>query len=108
MNDYSAKVFLIDDPEFRIRGLGQEGRASGVVKGQIGEGYQMEKIAQSDTIKPGETVITAGSDTIPRGILIGQVETVDRSDNALFQVAHLRPLANISKSEIVFVVLGQK
>lgn len=108
VNDYSAKVFLIDDPEFRIRGLGQEGRASGVVKGQIGEGYQMEKIAQSDTIKPGETVITAGSDTIPRGILIGQVETVDRSDNALFQVAHLRPLANISKSEIVFVVLGQK
>lgn len=108
VNDYSSKVFLINDPEFRIRGLGQEGRATGVVKGQIGEGYQMEKIAQSETIKPGETVITAGSDPIPKGILIGQVESVDRSDNALFQTANLRPLANISKLEIVFVVLGQK
>ncbi len=108
VNDYSAKVFLINDPEFRIRGLGQDGRANGVVKGQIGEGYVMEKIAQSDSIKPGETVITAGSDPIPKGILIGQVETVERSDNALFQTANLRPLANISKLEIVFVVLGQK
>ncbi len=108
VNDYSAKIFLIDDPEFRILGLGQEGRASGVVKGQLGEGYEMEKIAQSESIRPGETVITAGSDIIPRGILIGQVEAVDRSDNALFQTAHLRPLVNTSKLEIVFVVLGQK
>lgn len=108
VDDYSARVFLVNDPEFRILGLGQEGRASGVVKGQLGEGYQMEKIAQSESIKPAETVITAGSEAIPRGILIGQVESVDRSDNALFQIAHLRPLANISKLEIVFVVLGQK
>lgn len=105
---YSSRVFLLSDTDFRIRGTGQDGRADGVVAGQVGSGYSMNNIAQGDKISIGETVITTGSDIIPKGIIIGTVESVERSDNAVFQIAQVRPAINLSKLELVFVVTGQK
>lgn len=108
VSDYSAKVFLLSDVDFRIRALGQDGRASGIVAGQIGAGYSMDKIAQGEKISKGETIITTGSDIVPKGIIIGTVESVESSDNAIFQVASIRPAIDLSKLELVFVVKGQK
>lgn len=103
-DSFSAKVFLVNDPEFRIRAIGQQERASGVVKGQIGQGLLMEKIAQSEKIELKEYVVTAGSDSVPKGILIGQVEGISKSDNAIFQSADLKSLINPNKLELIFVV----
>ncbi|MDP4038383.1 MAG: rod shape-determining protein MreC [bacterium] len=104
VDSFSSKVFLINDPEFRIRAIGQDGRASGIVRGQLGQGLLMEKIAQNEIINLNEFVITAGSDDVPKGILIGQVEGIVRNDNAIFQSADLKSLINPSKLELVFVV----
>ncbi len=106
--DYSSRVFLLSDVDFRIRGLGQDARANGIVAGQIGSGYSMDKIAQGEQISKGETIITAGSDIVPKGIIIGTVESVESSDDAVFQVANIRPAINLAKLELVFVVKGQK
>lgn len=106
--DYSSRVFLLSDVDFRIRGLGQDNRANGIVAGQIGSGYSMDKIAQGEKISRGETIITAGSDIVPKGIIIGTVESVESSDDAVFQVANVRPAIDLSKLELVFVVKGQK
>lgn len=108
VNDYSSRVFLVSDPEFRIRGTAQDGRAQGIVSGQLGSGYIFDQIAQSDSVGTGEMVITNGSGLVPRGILIGQVEQVNHADNAVFQSALLRPLVDVSRVELVFVVLGLK
>ncbi len=108
VEDYSAKVFLATDPEFRIRGLGQDGRAQGIVSGQLGQGYLFDKITQTETITSGESVITSGSGLVPKGILVGQVESVQKSDNAVFQSAQLRPLVDFDKLDVVFVVTGFK
>jgi rod shape-determining protein MreC len=108
VEDFSSTVFLSTDPDFRIRALGQDGRAQGIVRGQLGQGYLFDKITQAESIKKGELVITAGSGLVPRGILIGEVESASKSDNAVFQSAQLRPLVNISSLEIVFVVIGLK
>ncbi len=108
VDNYSAKVFLISDPEFRIRAIGQDGRAQGIVRGQLGQGYLFEKITQAESLASGELVITAGSGLVPRGILVGQVESVQKSDNAVFQSAQLRPLVKIETLEIVFIVTGLK
>ncbi len=106
--DFSSRVFLVSDVDFRIRALGQDNRANGIVSGQIGSGYSMDKIIQGETIKKGESVITAGSGVVPKGLLIGTVESVETSDNAVFQLANIRPAINLSKLELVFVVKGQK
>jgi rod shape-determining protein MreC len=108
VNDFSAKVFLLSDVDFRIRAIGQDNRANGIVAGQIGSGYSMDKIAQGDKISRGETVITAGSGAVPKGLIIGTVESVESSDDAVFQLASIRPAINLAKLELVFVVRGQK
>ena len=99
---------LATDPEFRLRGIGQDGRAQGIVRGQLGQGYIFDKVTQAESISTGELVITAGSGLVPKGILIGQVESIQKSDNAVFQSAQLKPLVNINNLEIVFIVTGLK
>ena len=108
VNDYSSKIFLIGDPEFRIRAVAQDGRAQGVVRGQIGEGYVFEKIAQGETVNQGEQIVTTGSGLVPQGILIGVVDSVSKSENAIFQTANVRPLVDLNSLEIVFIVKGLK
>ncbi len=108
VDNFSSTVFLTSDPEYRVRGIGQDGRAQGIVRGQLGQGYLFEKITQAESLASGELVITTGSGLIPKGILIGQVESVQKNDNAVFQSAQLRPLVNNATLEIVFVVLGLK
>ncbi|MCX6806069.1 MAG: rod shape-determining protein MreC, partial [Patescibacteria group bacterium] len=108
VEDFSSTVFLSSDPDFRIRGLGQDGRAQGIVRGQLGQGYLFEKITQAESIKRGEFVITSGSGLVPKGIIIGEVESSTKSDNAVFQSAQLKPLVDISSIEVVFVVIGLK
>ncbi|HSX48260.1 MAG TPA: rod shape-determining protein MreC [Candidatus Nanoarchaeia archaeon] len=107
VSDHEAKIFLLTDPTFRVGALDQESRATGTIRGQIGSGLTMEKIAQTDVIKPGDTVITSGlGGELPKGLVIGRVESVDQKDNAVFQSAQIVSELKISKLELVFVVLG--
>lgn len=106
VEEFSSVVFLATDPEFRLRGLGQDGRAQGIVRGQLGQGYLFDKVTQAESISQGELVVTAGSGLVPKGILIGEIEAVQKSDNAVFQSAQLKPLVNLSSIEVVFIVTG--
>jgi rod shape-determining protein MreC len=106
VHDKSSEVFLMSDPEFRVLVMTQNGRARGILRGQLGSGLRMEQIAQNEAIEPNEYVITAGSEKIPKGLPLGVVESVDRSDNEIFQAANIKPLADSQRLEIVFVVKG--
>ena len=108
VEDFSSTVFLTSDPEFRIRAIGQDGRAQGIVRGQLGQGYLFEKITQAESIAISEQIVSSGSGLVPKGILIGQVESISKSDNAVFQSAQLKPLVDLSRLEVVFVVTGLK
>ncbi len=104
VNDYSSRVFLVSDPEFRLRAIGQDSRSQGLIQGQLGRGLLYDKVAQSETIGIGEYIITAGSDMVPKGLLIGQVQQINRADNAVFQSAIVHGLVDPSRAELVFVV----
>ncbi|MEI7819070.1 MAG: rod shape-determining protein MreC [bacterium] len=104
VSDNTATVFLVSDPEFRIQAIGQSERARGIIRGQLGAGLRFEQIAQNETVAQGENVLTAGSDKAPRGLLIGKVESVLKSDNEVFQSANVRSLLDFNRLEIVFVV----
>lgn len=101
----TAKVFLVSDPNFRVNGIDQETRATGTVRGQIGSGFIMDKIAQNESIKPGDTIITSGlGGEVPKGLIIGRVESVNQRDNAVFQSAQIGSSLKFSRLELVFVV----
>lgn len=101
----TAKVFLVNNPDFKVNGLVQESRASGTVRGQLGSGLMMDKVPQGEDIKPGYTVITSGlGGEFPKGILIGRVESVDQSENAIFQTAQITSSVRFQRLELVFVL----
>lgn len=104
--DHSSEVFLMSDPEFRVLAMTQNGRARGILRGQLGSGLRLEQIAQSEAIESGEYVITAGSERVPKGLPLGVVESVDRSDNEIFQAANIKPMVDFQRLETVFVVKG--
>jgi rod shape-determining protein MreC len=103
----TAKVFLVIDPNYRVAGLDQDQptRPTGTVHGLIGGGLVMEKIAQSETVKAGDTIITSGlADGVPKGIMIGQVQTINAKDNGVFQTAQLSSGLKFNRLELVYVV----
>jgi rod shape-determining protein MreC len=101
----SARVVLVSDPEFRLVAKDQESGALGVVHGQLGSGLVMEKIAQTDTIKAGDSIVTAGlGGQVPAGLLVGQVRSVDEHVNAVFQSAQVATPVRASGLRFVFVV----
>ncbi|MDQ5944152.1 MAG: rod shape-determining protein MreC [Patescibacteria group bacterium] len=104
--DQSSDVFLVSDPEFRVLAMTQNGRAKGIVRGQLGSGLRMEQVAQNEVIDIGEFVVSSGSDRVPKGLPIGKIESIDRSDNEIFQAANVKPLVDMQRLEIVFVVKG--
>lgn len=104
VTDGTAVVFMVSDPEFRIQAMSQTDRARGIIRGQLGTGLRLEQVAQSDELTLNDSILTAGSDRVPKGLLIGQVENIDRSDNELFQAANVRSTVNLARLELVFVV----
>lgn len=107
VNVATAEVYLVTDPNFRINGLDQSTRATGTVQGQLGSGLEMTKIAQSDQVHPGDTIITSGlGGDITKGIIIGQIGSVNQSDNQVFQTAQISSNLRVGKLELVFVVTG--
>ncbi|HVE80702.1 MAG TPA: rod shape-determining protein MreC [Candidatus Dormibacteraeota bacterium] len=104
----TAKVFLVVDPNFRVSGVDQDrpSRPTGTVRGQIGGGFLMDKIAQNEDIRPGDAVITSGLGTnIPKGIMIGRIETVQKLENGVFQNARLVSDLKFNRLEYVYVIV---
>lgn len=103
----TAKIALVTDPEFRLAVKDQDTNALGVLHGRLGSGLLMDKIGQSDVVKPGDTVTTAGlGGLVPGGLFIGRVQSVDVRDSAIFQSAQVATSLEISGLRFVFVVTG--
>jgi rod shape-determining protein MreC len=102
----TAKVFLVTDPNFRLSAFDQATRATGTIHGQIGMGLIMDKIAQTDQIAAGDTIITSGlGGDVAKGIIIGQVESVSQQETGVFQTAQVVSALKFSRLELVFVVV---
>jgi len=105
----SAEVFLVSDPDFRVAALSQESRATGIVSGQLGGGLLLDQVAQSDTISPGDTVITSGlGGEFPPGLIIGTIDSISTAKGAVFQSAKLSNGLTLSRLDLVSVITGEK
>ncbi|GAC1369460.1 MAG: hypothetical protein NVSMB39_1300 [Candidatus Saccharimonadales bacterium] len=104
----SAQIMLINDPEFKLASKDQDTGATGILRGQLGHGLLLDEIGQTDVIKPGDSVTTAGlGGQIPPGLLIGKVQSVNTRTNVVFQSAQVETEFRVSGLRFVFVVLGQ-
>jgi len=100
-----AEILLLTDDRSAIPSRIAESRATGITHGELGLGLKMTDIPQQDTVNPGDLVVSSGLGAeMPKGLVIGSVESIDSTANALFQVAHVRPLSEINQLEFVHVV----
>jgi rod shape-determining protein MreC len=105
---HTAQVFLVIDPNFRVAALDQDqsDRPTGTIHGQIGSGLEMDQIAQNETVKPGDTIVTSGlGGSVEKGLIVGHVQTIAKQDNGVFQTAQVTSAIQFSRLEIVYVVV---
>jgi len=104
MTDFS-KVRLITNKDSIVAAIIEGQRSQGVV--EIGEKGRLfiDFIPRNEKLNPEERVITSGMDgCYPKGILIGKIESIDLSQNQLFQKITIIPAVDFSKLEEVFII----
>lgn len=106
-----AKVLLVTDSSSSVSALVQTSRASGIVRGQYGDALVMEWILQSDPVKRGDVIVTAGlgignelRSLYPKGLVIGTVVDVTKAEVSAYQRAVVAPAVDLRKLENVLVI----
>ncbi len=98
-------VQLITDPQSQLAVMSQQSRVMGLVESTIEGTLFMTNILPDETIAVGETIITSAlGGMLPRGLIIGQVESVSYLESELFQRAQIRTAIDFRRLETVLVV----
>ncbi len=101
---HAARVLLITDHNSGVDGLVQRTRARGIVQGTVDASCGLKYVKRTEDVQVGDVVITSGLDGIfPKGLPIGQVSSVDKRGQGLFQYAEITPQVDVDQLEEVLV-----
>ncbi|HEU5286979.1 MAG TPA: rod shape-determining protein MreC [Candidatus Limnocylindria bacterium] len=106
-----SKVLLLTDPASSLSALVEGSRATGIVRGQYGDALIMEWILQTEAVKPGDVVVTAGlglgdelRSLYPKGLVVGKIVQLQNAEAAAYQRAIIVPAVDLRRLENVLVV----
>jgi rod shape-determining protein MreC len=100
----ACRVLLITDSNSAIDAIVQRTRAKVLIEGRLGPTCRVLYLARGDDAAPGDRVITSGlGGVFPKGLLLGEITHVEAPPGDVFQTAELRPSADFSRLEEVFV-----
>lgn len=104
-----AKVELISDSKSTVPAkiLTSSGAILGNLVGQFGSKLVLEKIEKTEIIPIDSFVQTAGSESIPEGLVLGKVRSVKESPADPFLQVEVESLVDFSKLTTVFVISSQ-
>ncbi len=103
--DNFSKVMLISDKSSSFDAKIQDSDIYGVVKGEGNYLVIFDLIPQDKEIKQGDLVITSSLGGIfPKGLLVGEIKEVKKSDVTPYQKADLQPFFYPSNLETVFII----
>lgn len=101
----AARVVLLTDHNSGIDAIVQRSRARGVVKGGTDGRCRMEYLTRDADVQVGDRILTSGLDgTFPKGLVVGDVVEIGRSNRGLLQAATVQPSVELEKLEEVLVV----
>jgi rod shape-determining protein MreC len=104
---HASRVLLITDHNSGLDAVVQRTRARGIIEGTLTEGCGLKFVKRTEDLQPGDVIVTSGVDGIfPRGLAIGQITSVDKRGQGLFQYANVRPFADFERLEEVLVTRG--
>ena len=100
-----SRVILIFNKESSFDVQISETDISGVVNGKGNLQLFLDFVPQEKEIKEGDFIVTTSLGGIfPKGLLVGQIGKVLRSDIEPFQQAKIRPAFDIRELETVFII----
>jgi rod shape-determining protein MreC len=100
-----SHVQLINDPESRVAAMLQQSRVTGIIEGSEEGVLVMTNILPDEQVDEGDTIITSSiGGLLPRGLILGQVESVRYQESDLFQQAAIRSAVDFRRLETVLVV----
>jgi len=101
-----AFVLLINDDFCNVAAkIHNQDRTMGIVEGEFGLGMKMKLIPQTETVSEGDIVVTSGlEDGVPIGLVIGQVESVFKQPEELFQEATISSFVDLNKITVVNII----
>ena len=106
----SSKALLLTDSENQVAVTLSGGTpTSKLARGERGLSLILDQVPQQESLTKGQLVISSGLEpTIPRGLLVGEIEEIISGKNDLFQTAVLRPLVDYETVYLVAVILTAK
>ena len=100
-----STVQLLTDPSNRVAVRIAESREMGIIKYRTDEGMILDNFPIQGNIKPGDRILSSGLGRVyPPGLLVGTVETVVRPEEEPFCEVTVRPAANFSSLEELFIL----
>ncbi|MGZ9585133.1 rod shape-determining protein MreC [Paenibacillus marinisediminis] len=116
--EFSSTVQLLtnmDDKDPNSRAisatvLGKENQSFGMIESydQSTGTFTMTRIAESDPLKEGDTIVSSGlGGTFPRGLVIGTVDSRQVGDFGLTHTAQIKPAATYQDWRELFVVVDK-
>jgi rod shape-determining protein MreC len=101
----AARVQLITDPSSTVNVNFQNNEVDALLQGSLTGDISIEMIPQDVTITPGDLILTSGlGGNYPSDVLIGQVVSVRKLENDLFQSTTVQPAVDFSNLTAVLVI----
>jgi rod shape-determining protein MreC len=109
VSSHYAKVLLIIDQNSAVDILVQRSRDRGMVKGMFTDVCRMDYLVSTSDVVVGDVVLTSGlGGVFPKGLLVGQVTSVDETPGELFKEVLVKPAVEFSKLEEVLILLREE
>jgi rod shape-determining protein MreC len=106
---HASKILLLTDENSNIDALVEETRIQGILQGAGSSGCSLKYIPKTETVALGNIVISSGlSGLFPKGLLLGVVKNVDKTNSGLFQKIDIAPFVDFAKIEEVTVIVLDK
>lgn len=105
----AARVQLITDPNSAVNVRLENADIDAQVNGTISGDLTLEMVNLDVTLEQGDLVLTSGlGGSFPADILLGQVLSIIRDENSLFQQATIQPVVDFSNLRAVLVITNFK
>lgn len=107
VHERTSIVQLINDTQSRVAAtILNKDHSLGIAEGGFGISVRLKFIPQNEEIRPGDIIVTSGlAQFIPRGLVIGTVEAVEKKPQEPFQQAILKPIHNLNDITVVSVLV---
>lgn len=101
----AARVLLMLSPSSSVAAMDLKTQAAGLIEGRYASRPQLKYVVTGSKLHTNDLIVTQGQANLyPRDLLMGQVISVHKSPQNVFQTADIRPAADFAHLEMVQIV----